>query len=156
MSLAQGKKNFSCILSKSSRFPNPHISLPYNNIGLTVLLNNSICKSIVKFRDLVFLNRVNSALLACSAKYFLLQRNDPLRGRIIPKYLYSFTISISLFSKKKCKFSFGRPLPNMTILVFQTLTFMQFSSFAVSLEDIQSMLQMSCVFAKDNGIIGIK
>ena len=98
-------KFFSCILSKSSRFPYPHISLPYSNIALTVLLNNLICKLIVKFRDLVFLNRVNSALFACSAKYFLLLRNDQLRDRIIPKYLYSHTIIISLFSKEKCKFS---------------------------------------------------
>ena len=99
------------ILSKSSRFPNPNISHPYNNISFTVLLNNPICKSVVEFSDQVFLNRSKIPLFACSAKYFLLLQNNPLHGRIIPIYLYLLTIIISLFSKKKCKFSFGRPLP---------------------------------------------
>ena len=58
-----------------------------------VLLNNSICNVIGKFKVLIFLYNENMALFACSLKYFLVFANLPLLENMIPKYLYSLTIS---------------------------------------------------------------
>ena len=48
-------KNFNCILSITSQFPNPHASTPYNNIGLIVLSKRSSCKSSGRFKVLLLL-----------------------------------------------------------------------------------------------------
>ena len=88
-------------------------------MGLTVFSNKSICISKGSNNFLGFFISENTALLACSAMCFLAETNAPLWLKYIPRYLYSFIISISAPFNVNFVVGFGRPrLLNIIIFVF--------------------------------------
>ena len=96
--------------------PKPHISQPYNSLGLMTLLNRSNCISSGKLRILILRSREKTAIFAWSVMCYFARVKESLRPRNTPKYLYSFTISNSLPYKINLRFLGSLPPENTTSL----------------------------------------